>query len=99
MSWSPCHFSGSGIRHLERKCQPLGPDGQLVRLRPEQVAPDADEVADIEELEHLEVAVAERVLADIGLDAAAAVGQREEVRLSEAADRHDAARRHGVHAR
>ena len=66
-------------------------DRQLVGPRPEQVALDADEVAEVEQLEDREVALADRVLADVGLDLRLAVGEREEVGLAEAADGQDAA--------
>ena len=76
---------------LGQKDQAAGPDGQLAGLRAEQVALDADVVAEIEQLEDLEVQLGQRVLADVDLDPMQAVGQRDEVRLAEAADGNDAA--------
>ena len=65
------------------------PRSSARRARAEQVPLDADVVAEVEQLEDLEVALGQRVLADVDLDALDAVGQDEEVRLAEAADRQD----------
>ena len=70
-----------------------GPDRQLVRLRPEDAAGDADVIADVEQLERGEVALAERVLPDVDLDPRAAVGDDEKIRLAERAHADDAAGR------
>src|SRR5207237_3493280 len=74
------------------------PDRQLIGLRPEQVSLDADEVAEVEQLEQREVALAQGVLADVDLDARLTIGDREEVRLAEAADGEDAAGGPGLDA-
>src|SRR5262249_2380185 len=68
------------------------PDRQLVGLRAEEMPGDADEIPEVEQLEHRKVALAERVLADVDLDRRTAVGNRQEVRLAEAADREDPSR-------
>ena len=70
--------------------QPRRPDRELVGLGPEQTALDADPVAEIEQLEDLEVELRQRVLPDVHLDPGEAVGEDEEVRLAEGADREDA---------
>ena len=74
-------------QELERR----RPDRQLVGLGAEQAALDADEVAEVEQLEHREVALGQRVLPDVDLDLRAAVREDQEVRLAEAANRQDAA--------
>ena len=59
-----------GQRHeaLGEELERRRPDRQLVGLGAEQVPLDADEVAEVEQLEDREVALAERVLADVDLD-------------------------------
>jgi hypothetical protein len=69
------------------------PDRQLVGLGAEQVPLDADEVAEVEQLEDREVPLADRVLADVDLDLRRAVRDDEEVGLAEAPDRQDPPRR------
>ncbi len=64
-----------------------GPDRQLVGLSAEQPPFDADPVAEIEQLEQLEVQFRHRVLPDVDLQSRQAVGEDEEVRLSERANR------------
>ncbi len=75
------------------------PDAQivssLVRVR-NRCPRHADEVAEVEQLEDLEVALGQRVLADVDLDARLAVGQHQEVGLAEAAHRQDAPGGHGL---
>ena len=99
MSCRPCHFSGSGTRHLARNVRLDAPDGELVGLRPEQVPAHADEVAEVQQPEDPEVAVADRILADVDLDAREAVAQHQEVRLAEAADGENAPARPRLDAR
>ena len=67
------------------------PDAQLAGARPEQVPFDADVIAEIEQLEDLEVQFRQRVLADVDLDALEAVGQAEKIGLAEVPDRQHAA--------
>ena len=47
---------------------------------------DANDVAEIEEPEQLEVALRQRVLLDVDLNARPAVREHQEIRLAEAAD-------------
>ena len=54
---------------------------------------DADHVAEIEQAEQLEVALRERVLLDVHLNARSAVRQHKEVRLAEAANAENASAR------
>ena len=81
---------------LGEEVQPRRPDRELVGFRPEQAAFDADPVAEVEQLEDLEVERRQRVLPDVDLDPGKAVGQDEEVRLPERPDREDAAARLGL---
>jgi hypothetical protein len=67
------------------------PDRQLVGLCSKEVPLDADEIAEVQQLEHREVALAERILPDIDLDLRGAVRDDEKVRLAEAPDRQHAA--------
>ena len=85
---------------LGRRAQRLREDGQLAHfdrrlagLRAEQVAGDAEEVAEVDLLEQRVRVGAERLLLEVGLDAAAAVPQVDEGCLAHAAQRHDSARR------
>src|SRR6185369_8502582 len=66
------------------------PNRKLVRLRAEQPAFDADDVAEIERLEDLEVQIRHRVLPDVDLHRLQAVRDHEEVRLAERPDAEDA---------
>ena len=83
---------------LREEVQPRRPDRELVGFRPEQTALDADPVAEVEQLEDLEVERRQRVLADVHLDPGEAVGEDEKVRLPERPDREDAAARRGLDA-
>ena len=69
------------------------PDREFVGFRPEQAALDADPVAEVEQLEDLEVERRQGVLADVHLDPGEAVGKDQKVRLPEGPDREDAAAR------
>ena len=60
---------GSGTQALGEERQARRPDGELVGLRAEQVPAHADEVAEVEQPEDPEVAVADRILPDVDLDA------------------------------
>ena len=84
---------------LGEELQRRRPDRQLVRLGAKQVAADADLIAEVEQLRQLIVALAERVLPDVDLDARAAVGQHEKAGLAETADADDAPGGDGVDAR
>ena len=64
-----------------------GGEGQLSGLAPEERAGDPHEVADVGDLEALEL-VAEHVLLDVNLELPAPVAELEEGRLAEAAHRH-----------
>ena len=46
----------------------------------------AHEIPEVEEPEHLKVTLRQRILADVDLDAGAAIRQRQEIRLAEAAN-------------
>ena len=83
---------------LRQELEPGGVNRQLVGPGPEHVAFDADEIAEVEQLEEAEVALAERVLPDVDLHPGLAVGDGEKIRLAEAADRQDAAGRPDVDA-
>ena len=83
---------------LRQKLEARRPDRQLVGARAEQMPFDADDVAEIEQPEHLEIALRERVLPDVDLDARSAVGQHQKIRLAEAADAENAAARDRVDA-
>ena len=61
-------FLGQRDEALGEELEARRPDRQLVGLGAEQVPFDADEVAEIEQLEEREVALAQRVLADVDLD-------------------------------
>ncbi len=76
---------------LDQELELRDVDRQLVGPRPEQVAFDPDEVAEVEQLEDREVALADRVLPDVGLDLRLAVGDGDEVGLAERPHRQDAA--------
>ena len=84
-----------GQRHqaLREEVQPRRPDRELVGLGPEQPPLDADPVAEIEQLEDLEIELRQRVLPDVDLHLGVAVREHEEVRLAERANREDAAAR------
>ena len=73
---------------LESRC----PDRQLVGARAEQMSFDADDVSEVEQTEHLEVVLRERVLLDVHLDARAAIGEHEKIRLAEVANAQRCAR-------
>ena len=83
---------------LDQKLELRHVDRQLVGPRAEQVSFDTDEIAEVEQFEDLKVTLADRVLADVGLDLRLAVRNRDEVGLAEAADRQDAARGPGLDA-
>src|SRR5262249_6359033 len=76
--------------------QPRGPDRELVGAGAEQPSLHADTVAEVEQLVNLEVQLRHRVLPDVDLHPGAAVGQHEEIRLAEGADRQDPAARDGL---
>ena len=78
-----------GNKALDQELQRGGEDRQFVRLRPEQLATDADEITEVEELEDGEVPLRQRVLADIDLDPRSAVRDHQEVCLPETADCQD----------
>ena len=68
-----------------------GRDGQLVGAGPEKVAFRTDDVAQVEQLEELEVLGADVVLTHIYLDPVLPVGHVHEPGLAVGAERHDAA--------
>ena len=80
-----------------KKLDPRRPDRQLVGARSEQMPLHADEVAEIEEPEQLEVALRQRILPDVDLNPRSAVRQNQKIRFAEAADAENAAARCGVY--
>ena len=89
----PVPLLGQRQEALGEELERRRPDGQLVGLGPEDAPLDADEVAEIEQLVDREVALRQRVLAEVDLNPFAAVGDDQEVGLAEAADGQDAAGR------
>ena len=81
---------------LGEKRERRGPDRQLARAGPEQVAGNAHMVAEIQQLEDPEVLFRERVLPDVNLNPLQTVRQGQEARLAEAPDRQHAACGHGL---
>ena len=79
-------FLGQRQQAFGEEVQPRRPDRELVRPGPEQVAFDADPVAEVQQLEDLEVERRQRVLTDVDLNLGQAVGQDQEVRLAEGSD-------------
>ena len=76
---------------LGEKGEPLDMDGELAGAGAEEIAGDADVVAEVEELVEREALLADGVEADVNLQALAALLQRGEARLALGADGHDAA--------
>ena len=89
----PVPLLGQRQMALGEKLQARRPDGQLVGARAEQMPFDADEVAEIEQTEHVEIALRQRVLLDVDLDARSAVREHQKIRLAEAADAENTAAR------
>ena len=87
----PVPLLGQRQEALGQELERRGPDRQLVRLGAEDATLDADEVAEVEQLEDREIALGQRVLADVDLDPRLPVGDDEEVGLAEAANRQDPA--------
>jgi hypothetical protein len=83
---------------LAEELEPARPDGQLVRLGPEQVAGDADVIPEVEQREDLEFAFRQRVTTDVDLQPRSAVREHEEAGLPEAPDGQEAAGRRGLDA-
>ncbi len=59
---------------------------------------DADQIAEIEQAEQLEVVLRQRVFLDVDLDALPPVGQHQKIRLAETANPENAAARRRVDA-
>ncbi len=68
---------------LDEKVHARRPDGKLVRLRAEQPAFNANEVAEVERLENLEVEFRNGVLPHVDLNRLQTVGEHKKVRLAE----------------
>ena len=81
---------GHGEQRLGEELQLLGVDAQLARAGAEQIALHADDVADIEHLEELEIALAHGVLLDVDLQTLAVLLQVREPGLAHVAHRHHA---------
>jgi hypothetical protein len=69
------------------------PDRQLVGPRAEQMSRHADHITKIQRAEELEIALRQRILLDVNLDALAAVREGQKVRLAETADAENASAR------
>ena len=76
---------------MREELQLLGVDAELAGAGAEQVAFHADDVADIQHLEELEIALAHGVFLDVDLQALAVLLQVREAGLAHVADGHDAA--------
>ena len=74
-----------GEQRLREELELLDMHAQLAGARAEQIAFDADDVADIEQLEELEIALADRVLLDVDLQPLAVLLQVREAGLAHAA--------------
>ena len=83
---------GQRPQGLREEIEGARPHGQLPRARPEDRSGDSHVVAEVELLQKLPVARAERVLLHVSLHAVNAVREVEEDRLPHLADREDAAR-------
>ena len=79
---------------LGKKHARLNPHGHLAGLRLKERPPGADDVAEVELLEHGKGLVADDVLLQVDLDLALLVQQLGKLALAHVADRHEAAR-HG----
>ena len=82
---------GHREQRLRQEIQMFDVDAQLAGPGAEQVALDADDVADIEQLVERKILFADRVLAHIDLQLLAVLHQMRETGLAHAADGHDAA--------
>jgi len=74
-------------QRLRQHRQVVRLDGRLLRPRPEERPADADEVAEVDLLEHGKGVVADLALLEVGLDPSAAVAQIDERRLAHVAHR------------
>ena len=81
---------GHGEQRLREELELLGVDAQFARAGAEQVALHADDVADIEHLEKLEIALADGVFLDVKLQALAILLEVREAGLAHVADGHQA---------
>ena len=79
----PVPLLGQRQQALGEEVKSRRPDGEFVRLGPEQTPFDANPVAEIEQLEDLEVQFRHRVLPDVNLQLRAAIGQDKEVGFAE----------------
>ena len=82
---------GHGEQGLGEELELLRVDAQLAGAGAEEIALDADDVADIEQLEELEIALAHGVLLDVDLQALSVLLQVGEAGLAHVAQRHEAA--------
>ncbi len=94
----PVPFLGQRAEALRQEVNPGRPDGQFVRLRPEQPPFHADDVTQVESLIQLEIQVRNRIRPHVHLHAIEPVGQHEEVGLAERAQAENAAGRAHLHA-
>ena len=82
---------GHGEQGLGQEFDLFDVDAELAGAGAEQVAFDADDVADIEHFEKLEIALADGVFLDVKLQALTVLLEMREAGLSHVADRHHAA--------
>ena len=88
---APWNLSGGGRRLFASSVQPVDPQRELAAAGLERGAVDADDVAEVEAEQRVELLVAEHVGARVELDPAGAVDEVEERRLAVAAPRGDPA--------
>ncbi len=81
---------GHRKQRLGKELQLLGVDAQLAGAGPEQVALHADDVADIQHLEELEIALADRIFLHVNLQPLAVLLEVREARLAHVANSHHA---------
>ena len=89
----PVPLLGHGEQRLREELELLRVHAQLAGARAEQVAFHADDVADIDQLEQLVIALADRVLLDVDLQPLAVLLQVREARPCPCAAASSAARR------
>ena len=84
-------FFRQGEHGLGEKGEPLDMDGELAGAGAEEIAGDADVVAEVEEFVEREALFADGVEADVNLQTLATLLERGESRFALGADGHDAA--------
>ena len=82
-----------GKQRLREELEPLHVNAQLARARAEEIALHADDIADIHQLEEVEIALGYRVLLHINLQAFAVLLQMREPGFTHVPQRHEASGR------